>query len=82
LQIGPNPIVRPQLMKILFNADGRGSMDIKIFSSTGKLVLKDKTETFYGLNDSHLHVCDLPAGEYIAVFTLNGKKETRKIVVK
>lgn len=82
VNIGSNPIVRPQLMKVFFNADGRGSMAVKIYSMSGKLVLKDKMETFYGLNDSHLHVCDLPAGEYVVMFDLNGKKESRKIVIK
>lgn len=82
VQLGPNPIIRPQLMKIFFNADSRGSMDVKIYSIGGKLVLKQRMETFYGLNDSHLHVCDLPAGEYVMVFNLDGKKESRKIVIK
>ncbi len=82
VQLGPNPIVRPQMMKVFFNADGRGSMGIKIYSMAGKLVLKEKMEAFYGLNDAHLHVCELPAGEYVVMFDLNGKKESRKIVIK
>lgn len=82
VKLGPNPIVRPNLMMVSFNANERGSMGVKIYNSEGKLVLKDKMETFYGLNNAHLHVCDLPAGNYVAVFSLKDKKESRPIVIK
>lgn len=82
VKLGPNPIVRPSLMQIAFNANERGAMDVKIYNSAGRLVLKDKMETFYGLNNAHLHVCDLPAGSYTAVFTLKDKKESKAIVIR
>jgi plastocyanin len=82
VKLGPNPIIRPNLMQVSFNANERGSMDVKIYNTAGKLVLKDKMETFYGLNNAHLHVCDLPAGNYVAVFNLKDRKESKPIVIK
>jgi plastocyanin len=82
VKLGPNPIIRPNLMMVSFNANERGSMSVSIYNTEGKLVLKDKMETFYGLNNAHLHVCDLPAGNYVAVFNLKDRKESKPIVIK
>lgn len=82
VQLGPNPVKKPQQLMIKFNADSRGKMDVKIYSLSGKQVLSNKIEAFYGLNNSHLHVCDLPPGQYVAVFTLAGKKESEKITIQ
>lgn len=82
VKLGPNPIKKPQQLMIMFNADSRDKMDVKIYTLSGKQVLNNKTEAFYGLNNSHLHVCDLPPGQYVAVFTLAGKKESQKITIQ
>ena len=82
VQLGPNPIKKPQQLMIMFNADARAKMDVKIYSLSGKLVLSNKIEAFYGLNNSHLHVCDLSPGQYVAAFTLAGKKESKTITIQ
>lgn len=81
-EIGPVPVTKPQMLRVAFNADGRGQMNVKVYSATGKLVLNNTMETFTGLNNAHLHVCDLPPGQYVAVFNLKGKKESKKIIIR
>ena len=79
--LSPNPITRPGQVQIQFNGDAKGFMEIRVFSINGKLMLKDKVAAFYGLNNTHLHVCDLPKGTYTLQFELDKKKEIRKIAV-
>jgi hypothetical protein len=56
-------------------------MDVTMVNMSGQVVLKTKLAAFYGLNNGHLHVCDLQKGTYYVIFSLAGKRETRKIVV-
>ncbi|MEO6720427.1 MAG: T9SS type A sorting domain-containing protein [Ferruginibacter sp.] len=79
--LSPNPITRPGQVQIQFNGETKGFMNIKVFDINGKLMLKDKVAAFYGLNNTHLHVCDLPKGTYTLQFELDKKKEIRKIAV-
>ncbi|MBC7888062.1 MAG: T9SS type A sorting domain-containing protein [Ferruginibacter sp.] len=79
--LSPNPVTRPGQVQIRFNADKRDDMDVSVINSAGKLVLKTKMAAFYGLNNSHLHICDLEKGIYYIRFSLAGKTETKKVAV-
>jgi plastocyanin len=81
VSLSPNPITRPGQVQIQFNSETKGSMQVKVYSSSGKLVLQDRIAAFYGLNSGHLHVCDLQKGVYTLQFELDKRKETRKIAV-
>jgi plastocyanin len=81
VSLSPNPISRPGQAQLKFNADKRGTMDVTVVNMSGQVVLKAKLAAFYGLNNGHLHVCDLQKGIYNVIFSLAGKRETRKIVV-
>ncbi len=79
--LSPNPVARPGQVQLAFNADKKGTMNITVINSSGQLVLRTQLAAFYGLNSGHLHICDLQKGSYNVIFSLDGKKETRKIVV-
>lgn len=79
--LSPNPITRPGQVQLKFNADKAGDLDVSILSSTGQRVQQMKLAAFYGLNNGHLHVCDLSKGTYTIIFTMGDKKEVKKIVV-
>lgn len=82
VSLSPNPITRPGQVQLKFNADKAGEMDISAFNSAGQMVLRSKMAAFYGLNSGHLHICDLDPGIYNILFSLGGKKETKKVVVQ
>ena len=79
--LSPNPITRPGQVQLKFNADKTGEMDVWVYNNAGQMVLKTKLAAFYGLNNGHLHVCDLGKGTYNIIFNLAGKKEIKKVVV-
>jgi hypothetical protein len=81
VSLSPNPIARPGQVQLKFNADKRGTMNVTVINMSGQIVLKSRLAAFYGLNNGHLHVCDLQKGVYNVIFSLADKKETRKIVV-
>lgn len=81
-QIGPNPIKPPAQLMVQYNADKEGSVQTKIFDLSGKMVLQLKMSAFPGLNNAHLHVCDLPAGIYNVQFSYNGTRENKKIMIQ
>lgn len=81
VSVGPNPITRPGQARVLFNADKRGQMDVKLINAQGQVVLRTQMAAFVGLNNAHLHVCNLAAGTYLIEFNLDGKKETQSLVV-
>ena len=80
--IGPNPIKRPTEMMIQFNAEKEGKMVAKIFDLSGRMVLQLQMSAFAGLNNAHLHVCDLHAGLYNVQFSYNGIKENKRIIIQ
>ena len=80
--IGPNPIKRPTEMMIQYNAEKEGKMVAKIFDLSGKMVLQLQMSAFPGLNNAHLHVCDLSAGLYNVQFSYNGIKENKRIIIQ
>lgn len=81
-QIGPNPLKRPAELMVQYNADKEGSVQTKIYDLSGKLVLQSKISAFPGLNNAHLHVCDLPAGIYNVQFSYNGIRENKRIIIQ
>ena len=79
--LSPNPVVRPAQLQVQFNADKNGKMMVNVFDFSGKLVLNETMAAFYGLNNAHLHVCELQKGMYTIRFELENLKEVRKIMV-
>jgi hypothetical protein len=81
VSVSPNPITRPGQVQIQFNADRNGQMDVDVINSSGQVVSTLKMAAFYGINKSHLHICDLEKGTYSIVFRLGTKKEVKRVVV-
>ena len=81
VQLGPNPIKRPGQLMIQFNAENAGSMTVNVFDANGKHVLKTNMAAFPGLNNGHVHVCDLAPGIYTLQFNYEGLRETKRVVV-
>ena len=81
VQFGPNPITRPGQITLQFNAEKEGAMTINVFDINGKKMLTDKLEAMPGLNNGHVHVCDLAPGVYTLQFNYEGLTETKKVVV-
>lgn len=82
VQMGPNPIKRPGQLVIQFNAENAGLMPVNVYDAGGKQVLKTTMRAMPGLNNGHIHVCDLAPGMYTLQFSYEGMKETRKLVVE
>ena len=80
-QIGPNPIKRPGQLMVQFNSEKAGKMITRVIDANGKIAYQANMAAFPGLNNGHIHVCDLNAGTYTVQFTLDGIKENKKIVV-
>ena len=82
MSISPNPISRPGHLMIQFNAEKTGDLFVKVYNNAGQMVQETKMSAFEGLNNGHVHVCDLSAGIYTLQFTLDGVKESKRIVVQ
>jgi plastocyanin len=80
-QIGPNPIKRPGQLMIQFNSEKSGNILTRVFDESGKMVLETKMTAYPGLNNGHVHVCDLNPGIYTLQFSLDGIKENKRIIV-
>ena len=83
LQLAPNPVPNPGFMSILFNADKGGKLQVELYNMAGQKVrttgiLADQA----GIINGHIHIGEQPAGAYNLVFTLDGKKEVHKIIIK
>ncbi len=81
MQLGPNPIKRPGQLMMQFNSEKEGFMEVTVFDAVGKLVIKTKMQAMPGLNNAHLHVCDFSPGTYSVQFSLDGIRETKRVVV-
>ncbi|CAN5448890.1 hypothetical protein BH10BAC3_BH10BAC3_32070 [soil metagenome] len=81
MQLGPNPIKRPGQLMVKFNAEKSGTMLVNVFDAGGKKAMSLNMTAFPGLNNGHLHVCDLAPGIYTLQFNYEGLRETKKIVV-
>ena len=82
-QIGPNPVSKEvgHLM-LQFYADKDTDMKTLVIDARGKTVMNLEMTANKGINNGHIHMGDLPAGVYTIIFSMEGVKETHKIVVK
>lgn len=80
--ISPNPVSSAGHLIIQFNADEKTMLQAKVMDITGKQVLATQLSASAGVNNGHIHLGDLAAGNYVVQFTMNGKTETHKISKK
>lgn len=80
--ITPNPVSSMGHLMLEFYADKEGTMNAKLFASDGKLALQSNLSADQGLNSGHIHLGNLAPGIYNIVFTMDGKKESYKIVLQ
>lgn len=81
MQLSPNPIQRPAQLMIQFNAEKAGAMKLNVYDAAGKLALRSNLAAVPGLNNGHVHVCDLAPGVYTLQFSYEGLTETKRLVV-
>lgn len=80
--VSPNPISRPGQLMIQFNADKTSELVAKVYDANGRLAAETKMSAFPGLNNGHIHVCNLSAGTYTIKFNLDGITQSKKILVQ
>jgi plastocyanin len=82
-QIGPNPVSREvgHLM-LQFYADKDTDMKTLVIDARGKIVMNLDMTANKGINNGHIHMASLSAGVYTIIFSMDGVKETHKVVVK
>ncbi len=80
--MAPNPVTKDvgHLM-FQFNADRKGNMKAIVSDANGRIMMKLDMFAEKGINDGHIHMGDLPAGVYNIVFSMDGLKETKRVVV-
>jgi plastocyanin len=81
-QVFPNPVRGTDHLMLQFYADSPGKMDVKLFDASGALIKQVQMNADEGINNSHFHTGALAAGTYVLQCTLDGKKETRQIIVQ
>ena len=77
--ISPNPVTAAGHLLISFNADEKGTLVAKLSDLGGKILLVKEMYAATGINSSHIHLGDLPSGNYVMQFTLKGLTETFKV---
>ncbi|UAY51308.1 T9SS type A sorting domain-containing protein [Ferruginibacter albus] len=80
-QISPNPITKPGQLMVYFNSEKTGAMKVQVFDAEGRRVLSTNMSAMPGLNSGHIHVCDFSPGIYTINFSLDGLKESKRVVV-
>lgn len=80
--ISPNPVTAAGHLMIQFNADEKSIMQATVTDVSGKQVITTRLTASAGVNNAHIHLGDLAAGNYIISFLLNGRMETHKITKK
>jgi len=81
-QVMPNPANGTDHLMLQFYADKPGKMLTQLYSSNGALIKQAEMTAAEGINNAHFHTGMLAAGTYVLQCTLDGKKETRQIVVQ
>ena len=81
-QINPNPVTKGGHLMFRFNADKESEMLVQVYNNNGKLVKQDKMYATQGLNNGHFMMNNLSSGVYSVEFSLDGLKETYKIVLQ
>ena len=80
ISLSPNPISSPGHLMLQFNADKDGSLLVQLFDGNGKLVTQTNMMATAGINSGHFHLGELPSGTYTVVFSIDGKRETRRLI--
>jgi len=80
--LSPNPISAPGHLMLQFNADRPGTMSAKLFDMQGKEILSTNLSASQGINNGHIHLGDIPAGNYTIRFSLNGVNESYLVTRK
>lgn len=80
--VSPNPIIGTDHLMLQFYADKSGQLLVQLFDSKGALVKQTQMTAVEGLNNGHFHTGALAAGTYVLQCTMDGKKETRQIIVQ
>ena len=80
--LSPNPVTKPGHLMMQFNSDIDGSMRVRAYTQTGKLVKEADMYAAKGVNNGHFHMGDLPSGTYYLVFTLGSRTEKYTVIVK
>ncbi len=80
--IAPNPVSRDVgHCMFQFNADRDGNMKAIVVDANGKTVMKFDFSANKGINNGHIHMADLPTGIYTIMFSTDGLKETKRVMV-
>ncbi len=82
LSLSPNPISRPGHLMMTFNANKEGKMYVNVINAQGQTVIKTQMQAYQDVNNGHVHLGNLPQGNYTLICTLDGVKETRQVIFK
>ena len=77
--VSPNPVAGAGHLMIQFNADEKTVLAARLTDMAGRQVLVAQLSASPGVNNGHIHLGDLAAGNYVIQFTMNGKTETHTI---
>lgn len=80
-EVMPNPVNGADHLMLEFYADKPGKMLVQLFSANGNLVKQAEMDAIEGINNAHFHTGALAAGTYLLQCTMDGKKETKQVVV-
>lgn len=81
-EIAPNPVSKGiGHCMFKFNADRDGQMKAIVADANSKTVMKLDFSANKGINNGHIHMADLPAGVYSIVFSMDGLRETKRVMV-
>lgn len=80
--MSPNPVNGMGHLMLTFNAEKDGKMNVKVVSTEGKVLINTMMQTYQGVNNGHLHLGNLPPGNYSIIFMLDGLKETCQVIVQ
>ncbi|MFZ1530353.1 MAG: T9SS type A sorting domain-containing protein [Ferruginibacter sp.] len=78
LSLSPNPVSAEGHFNLSFNADKEGEMQASIMDIQGKIVFTSSLSAKPGINKGHLHIANLPAGNYAIQFLLDGATEIHR----
>ncbi len=78
-KISPNPISSPGHLMLQFNADKPGTLLVELYDMNGRRITQTNMMADAGVNNGHFHLGELPAGIYTVVFSIDGKKEMRRL---
>lgn len=82
LSLSPNPISGQGHLMMTFNANKEGNMHVDVINSQGQTVIKTQMQAYQGVNNGHVHLGALAAGNYTLVCLLDGVRETHQIIFK